>query len=105
MKSIVCRYYTRSNTQRETTSAMKSEKSHIEETPSRAVYEEDRQKWMIEAPNEGASGEKDDVPRGRSTLARRKSFTLVHDSTPKRKFNELILTIHSITGAITNMQR
>lgn len=86
-------------------SARKSGKSQAKETHSRAAQEEDRRPWLNEVSNEGDFGEENEPLRGRIPLARRRSPTLTKKSTPERRFNELISAIHSMTGAITTMQR
>lgn len=60
---------------------------------------------MNEVPNEGDFGEENEVPRGRTKSARRRSPTPARESTPERRFNELISAIHSMTGTITTMQK
>lgn len=59
---------------------------------------------MNEVPNEGEFEEEEDAPREQSPTTRMRSFTLVQDSTPERKFNELILAINSMMRASTTMQ-
>lgn len=52
MRPTVHYYYTKSNTWREMASVRKSERSHNEEAPERAIHEEDRRPWMNELPDE-----------------------------------------------------
>lgn len=76
-----------------------------EETPSRATQEEDRWPWMNDVPDEDNLGEENEVERGKSTSARRRSSTLARESMLERRFNELISAIHSMMGSITTMQK
>jgi len=105
MKPIIHSYYTRSSIRKEMASARKSEKSQHEETPSRAAQEEDCRPWMNEVSNEDDFGKENEATRGRTTSTRRRSPTPARESTPERRFNELISAIHNMMGFITTMQK
>lgn len=105
MKPTVHIYYTRSSIQREIASARKSGKSQTEKTSSRAAHEEERRPWMNELPNEEAFGEEGAMPERVGASVRRGDSIPIRESTPELRFNELILAIHSMTIAITTMQR
>lgn len=97
MKPSIHSYYTRSSTKREMVFARKSGKSDSQEEESRH--------WMNKPPHSGEIGEVEGAHGDRARSTRRRSHTPVRKGTLERRFNELIMAITSMIGAITSMQQ
>lgn len=104
MKSHLHHYYTRSSKHREMAYTKKSKKYIREEQSVGVAVKEDRQLWMNDPPIAKLFGDEWQAHEGFRS-AWWKSTTPDRDSTLDKKFNELILTIHSMTSIMKSMER
>lgn len=75
----------------------------LEETPTRSTQNDDCRPWMEDFQDMDPFGKWNSTKRGRSPLSkRRRSPTPAKESMPKRKFNELLLAMRSMTEVMQN---